>query len=106
MRSDEDAEAKLHGSASLDDEQVATVVVADIVEHGADDAHSYKVHDPLWELSSIDSMSLKQSLELLGTSGTFVHDVTSRCNCAIRASRSDGVIAPLRPAVVIAWRTR
>jgi len=68
------AEAKLHSGAALDDKQVATVVVADIVEHGADDAYSYKVYDPLWELSDIGGVSLKQPLKLFGTSGAFVHD--------------------------------
>lgn len=66
-----------------DDEQVTAVVVADIVEHGADDAHSYKVYDPLWELSDIGGVSLKQPLELFGPSGTFVHDaITSACATA------------------------
>jgi len=36
-----DAQAELHGGAALDDEQVATIVMADVVEHGAHHTDSH-----------------------------------------------------------------
>jgi hypothetical protein len=43
-----DAEPQLHGGAALDDEQVATVDMLDVVKHGAHGTDSDEVHYSLW----------------------------------------------------------
>ncbi len=53
-----DAEPELHRCAALDDEQVASVCVADLVEHRADRSDADKVHHTLRELADVGRVTL------------------------------------------------
>lgn len=101
-----DTEAELHRRSTFDDEQVGAMVVADAVEHRADNTDADQVHDSLGELPHLGGMSLQEPLERLGAFRAFGHDIAPPMSCATDASCSDDVIAPRCRAVVMAWRAR
>ena len=59
-----DPEPQLHRRAAFDDEQVTTIVVADLAEHRAHDPDAHEVHDALGELTDLAGVSLQEPLEL------------------------------------------
>ena len=101
-----DPDAQLHRRTALDDEQVSTIVVVNIVEHRAHHTDSHQVHHALGQLPDLGGMTLQQPLELLGTPGTIGHLATTPVARATSSSRSGWQMAPRWRAVSIAWRAK
>jgi hypothetical protein len=89
-----DAEAELHRGATLDDEEVPTIVVTKIVEHPADHADPNEVHDTLGKLSDLCGVALQQTLELLRAARAVGHHTRSTRRRSTYRSCSFAVIAP------------
>lgn len=66
-------EAQLHRRAALDDEEMASIGVANLVEHGTHHTDADEVHDPLRQLADLGGVTLQQPLELFGSARSTCH---------------------------------